>query len=255
MKKLLYLLMVALCATMFNACSDDDDKDPLNEEEEGGVITMVIESNYTYLLYVYSFNEGDIITVDWGDGTIEEFKTVLYEYYDEENDPETIRYMTDWLKHEYNNDNPHTITIKGNISGLSCGNNDLSLLDVSKCTKLTYLACAYNNLTSLDVSKNTALTYLSCDDNELTSLNVSGCTALTYLACLNNNLTSLDVSKCTALTDLRCWNNNLSSSALNKIFEDLPQVERGNVYIGYNPGTDTCEESIAENKGWNVKIY
>jgi len=33
MKKLFYLFMVAMCATMFTACSDDD-KDPLKEEEE-----------------------------------------------------------------------------------------------------------------------------------------------------------------------------------------------------------------------------
>ncbi|MBQ7009237.1 MAG: leucine-rich repeat domain-containing protein, partial [Ruminococcus sp.] len=43
-----------------------------------------------------------------------------------------------------------------------------------------------NQLTSLDVSKNTALTYLDCDDNQLTSLDVSKNTALEELYCYNN---------------------------------------------------------------------
>ncbi len=205
--------MVALCATMFTASSDDDDNDPLNEEEEGeGVITMVTEDGTDSYLSVYSFNEGDIITIDWGDGTIEEFKTVLNEDedYDEEEDPETIRYWTDELRHKYSNDNSHTITIKGNISGLDCDENNLSSLDVSKCTKLTGLDC------------------------------------------FRNNLSSLDVSKCTALIWLDCVENNLTSSALNKIFEDLPQVEDGSIYMGSNPGSDTCDRSIAEKKGWEA---
>ena len=314
--------MVALCATMFTACSDDDDKDPMNEEEGGeGVITMVTEGDDVDVL-VFSFNEGDIITIDWGDGTIQEYKTVLYKYYDEEEYPETIRYGTDESEHEYSNDNPHTITIKGNISGLWCMYNELTSLDVSKNTKLTYLDCEhnsltsldvskntalielwceYNNLSSLDVSKNTALTRLKCIGNELTSLDVSKNTALTNLKCEYNNLSSLDVSKNTALTELwcsgneltsldvskntaltelgcslneltsldvskntkliglRCYNNKLTSSALNKIFGDLPQGKEFDIYpyqsritIGGNPGTDTCDRSIAENKGWKV---
>ncbi len=102
------------------------------------------------------------------------------------------------------------------------------------------------------MSKNTALTYLNCEANNLTSLDVSKCTALTELNCWNNELTSLNVSGCTALTALGCDNNNLSSSSLNKIFGDLPQVEDGKVVISHNPGTDTCDKSIAENKGWRV---
>jgi len=66
MKKLFYLFMVAMCATMFTACSDDD-KDPLKEEEEGkeGVITMVYEDEDAGLwIGVETFNEWEIITID-----------------------------------------------------------------------------------------------------------------------------------------------------------------------------------------------
>ena len=137
----------------------------------------------------------------------------------------------------------------------------LSSLDVSKNTALTKLDCTGNNLTSLDISKNTALTKLDCAENNLTSLDITKNTALTRLYCGDNKLTSLDVSKNTALTYLNCRDNNLSASALNKIFNDLPKgkkwdgYEQSTIYIGNNPGTDTCDKSIAENKGWIVRIY
>ena len=147
------------------------------------------------------------------------------------------------------------------LTNLYCDDNYISSLDVSKCTALTELDCGGNNLTSLDVSKNTALTKLWCYHNNLTSLDVTNNIILIDLSCGNNNLTSLDVSKNTALTYLHCENNNLSASALNKIFNDLPQGKKWNEYgqkkqstisIGNNPGTNTCDKSIAENKGWIV---
>ena len=234
MRKLFYLFMVAMCATMFTACSDDDDKDPLDDDGEGkeGVITMTLEETYIHL-GVETFNEGEIITIDWGDGNVEEFKSIrIYEDWDEDGEDE-IHYVlsTDDIEHEYSNKNPHIVTIKGNIKGLSCSRN---------------------NLTSLDVSKNTALILLDCYYNNLTSLNVSGCTALTDLSCSSNDLTSLDVSKNTKLTELDCGYNNLTSAALNQIFRDLPQVTSGTISIYGNPGTETCDKSIAKNKGWNV---
>ena len=97
------------------------------------------------------------------------------------------------------------------ITFLSCGNNQLTSLDVSGFTALTDLGCSINGLTSLDVSGCTALTTLECWENQLTSLDVSGCTALTYLNCKYNQLTSLDVSGFTALTDLGCQYNQLTS--------------------------------------------
>jgi Leucine-rich repeat (LRR) protein len=47
-----------------------------------------------------------------------------------------------------------------NLTGLDCGRNKLTSLDVSANTALATLWCYSNQLTSLDVSANTALTYL-----------------------------------------------------------------------------------------------
>ena len=102
------------------------------------------------------------------------------------------------------------------LTWLSCDNNNLTYLDVSKNTKLIMLLCHNNSLTTLDVSKNTAPTYLNCCNNRLTSLDVSGATALTELYCGNNQLTSLDVSKNTKLTSLYCGGNQLTSLDVSK---------------------------------------
>ena len=97
------------------------------------------------------------------------------------------------------------------LKSLSCYNNQLTSIDISKNTSLTGLNCYNNQLTSIDISKNTAITGLYCYNNQLASLDVSGCTALTRLECQNNQLTSLDVTKNTALSSLNCHHNQLAS--------------------------------------------
>ena len=98
-----------------------------------------------------------------------------------------------------------------NLDLLSCARNQLTELDVSKNTKLTWLGCSGNQLTELDVSKNTALKMLNCRKTQLTELDVSKNTVLEELYCDYNQLTSLDVSKNTALDWLTCEQNNLTS--------------------------------------------
>ena len=107
----------------------------------------------------------------------------------------------------------------GNLESLNCFNNQLTSLDVSKCTELHQLYCDANQLTSLNVSGCTALDGLICSFNQLTSLDVSKCTALYQLYCDNNELSSLDVSKCTALGDLACRINHLTSLDVSKCTE------------------------------------
>ena len=53
------------------------------------------------------------------------------------------------------------------LGTLYCSTNQLTTLDVSNNTDLTWLVCHTNQLTTLDVSNNTALTLLSSDIVEL----------------------------------------------------------------------------------------
>lgn len=113
--------------------------------------------------------------------------------------------------HEKNITSLKGIELFPNLKKLDCHTNQLTELDVSKNTALTYLDCSENNLTSLDVRQNAALTYLDCGTNQLTSLDVRQNTALKNLECYENNLTSLDVRPNTALEHLDCYQNQLTS--------------------------------------------
>ena len=100
---------------------------------------------------------------------------------------------------------------------LGCYDNQITSLNISSCTNLTYLWCHNNQLTNLDVSGCTALGHLGCYDNQITSLNMSSCTNLTHLWCHNNQLTNLDISGCVALQELLCYNNRLPLSELYSV--------------------------------------
>ena len=53
-----------------------------------------------------------------------------------------------------------------------------------------------------------------------------------------------------------CSSNMLSTEALNSLFKTLPtRTEingKGDIYISPNPGSNECDKSIAEKKGWNI---
>ena len=119
-----------------------------------------------------------------------------------------------------------------------------NLKGIEHFTALTSLSCFQNYLTSLDLSKNTALTTVRCFNNRLTSLNVSGCTALTQLDCNENQLARLDVSGCPALNRLYCYKNQIKDSKMDSLVMTLPVVSDGvmNVIFDYNEGN--VEEKV-----------
>lgn len=98
---------------------------------------------------------------------------------------------------------------------LRCNYLQITSLDISQNTSLTWLDCIDNQLTSLDISQNTALTTLDCQLNQLTNLDVSQNILLTSLTCNDNNITSLDVSQNTELVNLYCGFNELTSLDLS----------------------------------------
>jgi len=103
------------------------------------------------------------------------------------------------------------VILKGKITELHCGHNQLTALNVQGLTALQVLDCGYNQLTALDVQGLTALQTLDCSDNLLTALNVQGLTALKKLSCGGNQLTALNVQGLTALQTLYCPDNQLTA--------------------------------------------
>jgi hypothetical protein len=206
------------------------------------------------------------VTIDWGDGYVILDSNLSSTY--------TSTYT---CNHIYSDSSDHTITIIGkNVKSLYCYNNQLTSLDISKNIKLQYLNCSENQLISLNVSKNIALTGLNCADNQLKSLDVRKNTKLKNLFCGNNQLTDLNLNKNIKLFSLECQNNNFSETALNEMFESLHNVSfrdkrihriymfrnkrlyspmfenKKSVNIIGNPGTEHCDKTIAEKKGWKV---
>ena len=168
-----------------------------------------------------------------------------------------------------NNNQLTTLDVSKNpaLKDLWCNNNQLTTLDVSKNPVLEELRCGVNQLTSLDVSKKTKLKKLECGENQLTTLNASKNPALEELRCYANQLTSINVSNCEKLEIIVCTDNKLSEEALNTllsalcvaVYEEDPYYmefyEFKQIYIGGNPGTETCNRTIAEKKGWKVEDF
>ena len=217
------------------------------------------------------------VAIDWGDDSEVETK-VLQTYSNMWAWPTTAFSSEYFYTHSYSGYASRIITISGeNITHMACFGNQLTILDISENTELTELICYENQLTRLDLSNNTKLTRLVCGENQLTNLDVSKNSVLTGLYCLDNKLTILDVSKNTELWYLNCKNNKLTSlvvsknntemrtlecdqnklriAALNILFETLPdnaEIKAKGLSITGNPGTNSCDLSIAKNNGWKI---
>lgn len=111
-----------------------------------------------------------------------------------------------------NIDNDHNNILSteeiNNVTEIWCNKKKISSLKgIEYFGKLKKLSCYENQLTELDLSKNPDLEFLQCDSNQLKTLNVSGCTKLYWLNCYENELTDLDTSTNIALQDIQCGYN------------------------------------------------
>ena len=176
-----------------------------------------------------------------------------------------------------------TVTVYGKVTVLNCENNQLTSLNVSNNTVLTFLDCSSNQLsslevsnnkkleklycrsnqlTSLDISNNKELEILWCNNNQLTTLNVSNNVKLWFLSCHDNQLTSLDVSKNTLFEQLFCYNNKISGANMTALVNSLPDrndKEEGKFGV-FDIESDTeqnvitaAQAAVATGKNWIVQ--
>ena len=115
-----------------------------------------------------------------------------------------------------NVDNKNIADLKGindfvSLQTLVCSNNQLTSLDISQLTALSYFDCNFNQLANLDVTTNTSLTVLGCRGNSLTAIDVSFNLLLQYFSCRENLITDIDVTKNVDLVRLWCSDNQLTS--------------------------------------------
>jgi len=233
MKKIFFYLMAAIVLT--TACNKDEDHDT-----GPNPMTMTTQLSNVSI----SLRGTETATIDWGD------KTEIETY--------SLSESGQTYTHVYSGSSIRNITITGNnVMSLNISEQGITKLDVSRNPALTRLISGRNPLKRLDVRNNTALTILDCYVNELTELDLSNNTELTEFNCHSNYLTKLDLSNNIKLWVLNCEDNKLTSQSLNEMFGTLHNyfLERSKIaYIAGNSGTNDCDGSIAENKGWYVSL-
>lgn len=169
--------------------------------------------------------------------------------------------------------NKITMTVAENrlvsLKTVSQGSNTIDWGDGSEVEKFTTTSPNKSHIytgtppytITISVSSNTSLLTLNCRSNQLTSLDVSGPFTPMIIDCSFNRLTSLTVSDVPKLSQLDCQFNYMTATALNNLFHMLPTAGYSDtklLFIGWNgpnndsTGTNGCDKSIAESKGWRV---
>ena len=101
------------------------------------------------------------------------------------------------------------LELNSRVEKLNCSGNQLTGLWLDpRGNSLKYLTCSVNELTALDLSKCSELTELSCSNNKLTSLDLSANKKLQKIVAQTNALTTLDTRNLPELTDLYLWGNH-----------------------------------------------
>ena len=204
------------------------------------------------------------LNFNWGDGTVIQTKLFSGDCFRS-------------FQHIYLSGTRRRITINGDITAFYITYVTMTSFDIRNMSSLRDLVCHGNSLESLDVRSNALLERLFCGRNQLTYLNVSNNHLLYILHCEGNLIENLDLSNNVLLENLRISDNRFQSidvsnnpllrricvqgnqfnrDALNNLFDTLPDWSgtnsRGFIEIANNPGTDECDVSIAEAKGWTV---
>ncbi|CAM1334763.1 hypothetical protein [Tenacibaculum aestuariivivum] len=133
-----------------------------------------------------------------------------------------------------------------NLKRLDCFDNNITKLDLSKSTSITFLNCNNNKITKLDLSKNTELTYVSCDNNKLNNLIIGNNTELESLYTSFNKLTYLDVKGCTKLKSLDASGNKINTILVNK-------TQLNNIPTGWYKDNKAVYSTTKKNTSNNIK--
>lgn len=164
-----------------------------------------------------------------------------------------------------NNKLSGTVDLTGNksLEKFWGSDNEIEAINFSG-SGITTLIVNNNHLKTLD-PKSSALYWLEAKNNELVGVNVNNGDNL-YLAHLDNNkLNSLNLKNKKALVSLSLRNNLFEDAALDRIYEQLPDMSGVDVPADYsswmkwvfvegNPGAETANSKILTDKAWNVDV-
>ncbi|RSC95781.1 leucine-rich repeat domain-containing protein [Tenacibaculum singaporense] len=132
-----------------------------------------------------------------------------------------------------------------NLKRLDCFGNEITKIDLSQSSSISFLNCSENKIERLDVSKNPNLTYISCDYNKLTSLILGENPNIQSLYASYNQLTTLDVSNCPNLESMDVTGNKIKTIIVSK--EQLANIPQG-WYKDEKTTYATSNGDVANNK-------
>jgi hypothetical protein len=157
-------------------------------------------------------------------------------------------------KYDYNRMKKLDISNNVKLNHLSCSSMGLDTIIWGEKQELRFLNCSTNNLQNIPTENSPLLRYLIFQSNDIKTVDVSNNIYLEYLFCSNNFLSNLDLTNNQKLKMAYCTDNLFESKELNELMLSLHNNNTGtkHIYIDKNPGTEQCDKSIAENKGWRV---
>ena len=172
--------------------------------------------------FVEFWLDGSNVFIDWDDGKgpveveIDDLPGMAIFPYDEPQ-PRTIKITGDVTLLDCNNTRLTELYVNNvpKLELLHCFDGELIVLNIKNCPSLEDLICRGNQLEILNITNCPGLVYIDCDYNLLTSLDLTGCPNLKGLACSVNELNSLNLSNSYALDWLNCNYNRLGSLNLS----------------------------------------
>lgn len=138
------------------------------------------------------------------------------------------------------------------------GCNSLDSFDFSNMPNLLILKILNNpQITEISLSGLSSLEDFDCSACSLTSLVLPPGNLFVDLCATNNNLSSVNANGSVIDEGSYCdiSSNNMSASALNDFFASLGEANGSAILeISDNPGSETCDTSIAEDNGYIVFV-
>jgi hypothetical protein len=136
---------------------------------------------------------------------------------------------------------------------------NLTSLNISNCTVLTFLQVSANALSSIDFTDNVLLNNINADSNSLTSFDATSLVNLVTLFARNNQITNFDFTNCTLLTTVRISNNRVNAANNSQMLIDINNLGQSNgIYQAsiFGGGSLTTAGAAAkaalQGKGWTV---
>lgn len=142
-----------------------------------------------------------------------------------------------------------------NLQYLCLRENTIEKLDLSTFTKLKVLDLGYTNYFKTELRNCPDLEYIDFSSRNFAKYGIENFTKLKTLILRDNGLEEFDASTLVSLEGLDLSGNQLGESALQKLYQRLPDRNGktpGVLLIKGNPGAGIADYQLAKARNWKV---